>query len=163
MKSPIILVLFMFVGISTFSQSDTVWFDAKWQETTKDKAQYYRPKPKKKKKGYWVVDYYKNGQVQMEGFSKTNLLFKEEFDGIVTHYHSTGAVFKKIKYKKGKKNGVWKTFYETGELKELGTYQDGKDHGVWKAFHKNGKIKSKGKYQNGDKVGVWKTFYKNEY
>ena len=65
------LLLMMFVGFLTSSVTaqETIWFDANWNITTKDKAEYYRPTPKKVDKGFLLVDYYMNGKKQMEGFS----------------------------------------------------------------------------------------------
>lgn len=155
--------LLLFVGFLTLSVSaqDTTWFDANWQVTTKDNAEYYRPTPQKKGNGYWIVDYYKNGKIQMEGYSSSAVPLEEEFDGLVTYYHDNGKPFHEANYKNGKLEGVRKVYYESGELKEQGRYKDGKRDGIWKTFYKSGKIESKGKYQDGEKVGIWKTFYKN--
>ncbi|CAL2088578.1 MORN repeat variant [Tenacibaculum sp. 190524A02b] len=158
------VILVGFLTTSLIAQEKT-WYDANWQETTEDLAVYYRPEPKKIKDGYWIVDYYKSGQVQMEGFSSVNAAAegKEKFNGLVTYFHSNGKVSHKANYKNGNLHGVRKVFYETGELKEQGKYKNGKREGVWKIFYRNGKIKEKGKYKNGEKAGVWKTFYKNTY
>ncbi|MCH2034866.1 MAG: hypothetical protein MK202_15265 [Tenacibaculum sp.] len=159
-----LLTLFLvgFVFLSSYGQK-TVWFDKNWQETSEGNSVYYRPQPKKVKSGYWIVDYYKNGQVQMEGFSTIKEPNKENFDGLVTYYHQNGKPFHKANYKNGKLDGVRKVFYESGELKEQGRYKNGKRQGIWKTFYKNGKIKTKGKYKDNERVGIWKTFYKNEY
>lgn len=159
-----LLTIFLvgFIFLSSYGQK-TVWFDKNWQETSEGNSAYYRPQPKKVKSGYWIVDYYKNGQVQMEGFSTINKPNKENFDGLVTYYHQNGKPFHKANYKNGKLDGVRKVFYESGELKEQGRYKNGKRLGIWKTFYKNGKIKTKGKYKDNERVGIWKTFYKNEY
>jgi antitoxin component YwqK of YwqJK toxin-antitoxin module len=165
MKKATYIIMFFFIGCyaqSLFGQK-TIWFDKNWQQTSKENSVYYRPEPKKVKSGFWIVDYYKNGQVQMEGFSTVNSPNNESFDGLVTYYHQNGKPFHKANYKNGKLEGVRKVFYETGELKEQGRYKDGKRQGIWKTFYKNGKIKNKGKYKDNEKVGIWKTFYKNEY
>ena len=165
MKTSTLLLAAMFVGLlaTPIVALDTVWFDANWQETTKDKAEYYRPAPKKIKDGFWIVDYFENGQVQMEGFSAVNTPGEEKFDGLVVYYHQNGKPSHKATYKDGQLHGSRKVFYETGELKEEGKYKNGKREGMWKIFLKNGKIKEKGKYKNNEKVGVWKTFHKNAY
>ncbi|WP_086031138.1 toxin-antitoxin system YwqK family antitoxin [Tenacibaculum holothuriorum] len=159
------LILLMFVGFLTYNVTaqETIWFDANWKETNKENAEYYRPTPKKQDNGFWIIDYYKNGNVQMEGFSKTNVPHEEKFDGLVLYYHKNGKPFHKANYKNGVLDGVRKVFYESGDLKEQGKYKEGKRDGIWKTFYKNGKIETKGKYRNGEKVGVWKTFYKNVY
>ncbi len=162
MKNLISTILFSFFFSSLIAQ-EIIWFDKNWKETSKDESVYYRPSPKKIKNGFWIVDYYKNGQVQMEGYSTVNKPNQEKFDGLVIYYHENGKPFHKANYKNGKLNGVIKVFYETGELKEQGEYKDDKRERIWKTFYKSGKIQTKGKYKNGDKVGIWKTFHKSIY
>ncbi|CAL2109334.1 conserved protein of unknown function [Tenacibaculum sp. 190130A14a] len=153
-------MLVSFLTLSANAQ-ETIWFDANWQETSKDNASYYRPAPQKKGNGFWIIDYFKNGQIQMEGFSTSVEPHKEEFEGLVTYYHQNGKPYHEANYKKGQLHGVRKVYFESGELKEQGKYKDGQRDGIWKTFYKSGKIETKGKYHNGEKVGVWKTFYKN--
>ncbi|WP_064966131.1 toxin-antitoxin system YwqK family antitoxin [Tenacibaculum ovolyticum] len=164
MKNSTLLIL-LFIGFLSFTAKaqDTAWFDENWQETSKENHTFYRPTPKKIKDGYWIVDYYKNGQIQMEGYSTIKKPNEEQFDGLVLYYYQNGKPFHKANYKNGKLDGVRKAYYETGELKEQGRYNNDKKQGVWKTFYKNGKIETKGKYRNNEKVGVWKTFYKNVY
>ncbi|MBL1410601.1 toxin-antitoxin system YwqK family antitoxin [Sphingobacterium faecale] len=46
-----------------------LYFDKDWQETTKDKHVYYRPLPLKKEgELLLLIDYYKGGQLQMQGY-----------------------------------------------------------------------------------------------
>ncbi|MDY0780707.1 hypothetical protein [Tenacibaculum sp. IB213877] len=162
--STLLIAMFVsFLTTSTLVAQDTVWFDANWQITTKNNGEYYRPKPKKVENGYWIVDYYKDGQIQMEGLSTTNTPLEEEFEGLISYYHPNGKPYHKANYKNGKLDGLRRVYFETGELKEEGNYVDGKKEGNWKTYYKNGKIETKGKYRDGEKVGVWKTFYKNVY
>ena len=163
MKTSTLLIV-MFVGFLTSSVTaqETIWFDTNWKETSKDKGEYYRPAPQKKDNGFWIVDYYKNGQVQMEGFSTNAAPLKEQFEGVIMYYHPNGKPFHKANYKSGKLDGKRDVYYENGNLKERGKYIDGKRDGIWKTFYKTGKIETKGKYKKGEKVGTWKTFYKNE-
>lgn len=162
MKTSTFLVT-MFVGflITSVSAQETIWLDANWQKTTKEKASFYRPSPQKKDNGFWIVDYYKNGQIQMEGFSFTNVYNDEQFEGLVKYYFATGTLSHELNFSNGKLEGNRKEYYESGELKEHAKYKNGKRDGIFKAYYKNGKIETKGKYSNGEKVGVWKTFYKN--
>ncbi|CAM1351601.1 toxin-antitoxin system YwqK family antitoxin [Tenacibaculum insulae] len=164
MKNSTLLIVF-FIGFisTTVNAQDTVWFDKNWHETSKENHEYYRPEPKKIKNGFWIVDYFKSGQIQMEGYSTNKIPDQEFFEGLVTYYHANGKPYHKANYTKGKLNGVLRIFHETGELKEQGKYTDGKRQGVWKTFYKNGKIETKGKYRDNEKVGIWKTFYKNVY
>lgn len=125
------LLTLVIFSIKTIAQ-ETIYFNADWKKTSKVNAVYYRPLPKQKTKGKWVVDYFISGEKAQEV------------------YHVNG-----------KKDGMYSLFYKTGELKTTGKYINGKKEGIWKTFSKHGKIKEKGKYQNGEKVGIWKTFYKN--
>ncbi|CAA0172843.1 conserved exported hypothetical protein [Tenacibaculum maritimum] len=158
----LIRIILFFLAITVNAQ-ETIWFDANWNATTKDKAVFYRPAPQKKGNGFWIVDYYINGTVQMEGFSTVSTPNEEKFDGLILYYHPNGKTFHKANYQNGELEGKRDVYYETGELKETGKYTNGKRDGVWKTYYKNGKIKKKGKYRNGEKIGVWKTFYKNVY
>ena len=90
------LIIAMFIGFLTSSVNaqETIWFDKNWQETSKENHEYYRPAPKKIKDGFWIVDYYKNGQIQMEGYSTNKNPNEEEiFDGLVLYYHPNGKTF----------------------------------------------------------------------
>ena len=183
------LIIVLVVGFLTTSVSaqETIWMDANWHKTDKEKATYYRPAPKKQKNGFWIVDYFLNGTKQMEGFSFSAVLDNEKFDGLVKYYHSNGKIYQEIHfndgliqgerkiyytsgqlkeqkfYENGKIEGKFKAFHESGETLELGSYSNGKKDGTWKIFYKNGKIKERGKYDKGEKIGIWKTFYKNVY
>ena len=164
MKTSTFLIT-MFVGffITSVTAQETIWLDANWQKTTQDKASFYRPAPQQKDNGFWIVDYYKNGSKQMEGFSTTNTYDNEQFEGLVKYYSANGKLTHELNFFNGKLEGSRKEYHDSGELKEHAKYKDGKRDGVFKSYYKNGKIESKGKYREGEKVGVWKTFYKNDY
>lgn len=164
MKNATLLTIFFLLFITnTIAAQSTIWFDQNWQETTEENHEYYRPTPKEIKNGFWIIDYYKDGKVQMEAYSTVNKPNEEEFDGVVVYYHNNGVIFQKANYKNGKLEGVRKVFYESGQLKQEGKYSNHKREGVWKTFYKNGKIETKGKYRSNEKIGIWKTFYKNVY
>jgi hypothetical protein len=190
MKSSTLLITlvfgFLLLSLSSTAQ-ETIWFDSNWNLTVKENAAYYRPSPKKMKNGFWLIDYYRNGTKQMEGFSFISSPNNEKFNGLVHYFFENGKIFQSVNYKSGVIHGARKIyfssgalkseavyedgkiigsfseFYTTGELKETGEYEEGKREEIWKTFYKNGKIQMKGKYREGEKVGVWKTFYKNVY
>jgi len=192
MKNSVLLIamVFAFLTASVSAQEtihETIWFDSNWNITTKEKAIYYRPSPKSQKNGYLIVDYYMNGNKQMEGFSSINTPNQEKFDGVVKYYFEDGVLYQEISYQTGKINGYRKIYFKSGKLKEerdyrgdkrvgkhseyyesgelsiVGKYLNNLKEGSWKVFYKNGKIKEKGKYEKGEKIGVWKTFFKNVY
>lgn len=166
MKTRAQVLFFAIVFLSSLSltaQMTNTWFDVNWNVSSKDKATYYRPNPKPKADGYWIVDYYADGAMQKEGFSLTNITGNEKFDGRVKYYFKTGKLYREIAYKEGKMDGKFSEYFDTGELLETGRYEDNMKTGSWRIFYKNGKIKEKGKYEKGKKIGVWKTYYKNVY
>ena len=67
----ILLLLFFLLNATTsFSQkADTIWYNSKWEKTTRSDKFYYRVvKWEKSKKAYFVRDFYPNGVTQMEGY-----------------------------------------------------------------------------------------------
>lgn len=154
-------IFLLFFEIAT--AQETVWFDAEWNETTQEKAEFYRPNPSKVKKGYWVIDYYKNGTIKREGYAKHYKRKKAGFDGLVIEYFENGKPSIKSNYRDGQLSGICREYFKTGELKKQYRHKEGKRNGVWKEFYESGKIKTKGKYKDGERVGIWKTYYKNTY
>lgn len=155
----LITYFFLLVSFSLFAQ-ETTWIDANWNETTQEKAVFYR-KVVQIKNGYTIKDFYSNGKIYREGNSETTVLKRESFFGKVTYYFKNGKIFKKENYENGRLEGRFYEYYETGEPYKTGAYEDNLKEGVWKTYYRNGKIKEKGKYHKGDKEGVWKTYYKN--
>jgi antitoxin component YwqK of YwqJK toxin-antitoxin module len=157
------LIITIVVGflISSISAQETIWFDSNWKVSTKEKAAYYRPAPKKIDNGYLIIDYYISGKKQMKGFSTSSSPNEEMYIGIVSYFHENEKIFQKVNYVDGKPEGSFSEFYDTGETQRVGKYSKGLRSGVWKTYSKKGKIQSRGKYKKGEKVGVWKTFHKN--
>lgn len=170
---------------TTVSAQEAMWFDANWNSTTKEKATYFRPNPKVQNNGFWIVDYYMNGKIQMEGFSLNNNPNNEKFHGLVKYYFEDGVLYQEINfiegqidgvrkvyfesgklktvtdYRSGKKEGKYYEYYESGELFSRGNFENNLKEGNWKTFYKNGKIKERGNYVKDEKAGTWKVFYKN--
>ena len=154
-----VLISFLFLS---FTQG-IVWLDKNHKKSTKEEGVFYRPIPEKKRSGYLIVDYYKNGKKYREGKAESTVIQNETFKGFVTYFYKDGSISKKVKYKEGELNGPHKEYYPTGELKADGVYDKGFKERIWKIYYKTGKIKTKGKYRNGEKVGEWTTFYRDVY
>lgn len=63
------IIFFTFLFSNTlFSQVEKIiYFNLKWEKTTKDKASYYRKLPLKEKEGKVLIkDYYMSGAIQMQ-------------------------------------------------------------------------------------------------
>lgn len=155
------LVISAFLLFS-FTQSK-VWLDKDLKKTNEKNGLYYRPAPDKKRSGFYIIDYYRNGNKFREGKAKSAKVSEEQFFGIVSYFYKNGKISKKEEYEDGLLDGDYFEYFEKGEVKAMGSYTEGKKDGVWKFFTKSGKIKQKGKYRDGQKVGVWKTYYKNVY
>lgn len=146
-----------FISSHLFAQGDSIWFDANWQKTTKDKAVYFRKAPKKKSNGYWFEDYYISGKKQMEGMSLKK--DTEFYDGLVVWYYENGNVFQKVNYIKGYISGERLVYFKNGKLKAKLNYERGRKNGSSKEYYKDGRLKAQGSYRNNKKVGTWKRFY----
>lgn len=162
-KHLIALLVVTSLSFQSIQAQKKVWLDKDHKEATEKNGVYYRPAPEKKRSGYLIIDYYKDGNKYREGKAEFTTVGREKFTGLVTYYFNNGTVAKKERYRRGVLNGMYKEYYPSGELKIDGAYDKGYEEGVWKYYHKTGKIKTKGHYKNGEKVGVWKTFYKNVY
>ena len=160
-----LLLFFVFAGFSSIplQAQKKIWLDKNHNEATEKTGIYYRSSPQKRRNGYFIIDYYRNGNKYREGKAEFTTVGREKFSGLVTYYFNNGTVAKKERYRKGVLNGLYKEYYPSGELKVDGNYDKGYEEGVWKYYHKTGKIKTKGHFKNGEKVGIWKTFYKNVY
>ena len=61
--STLVLISFLFLS---FSQG-VVWLDENHNQVTQENGKFYRPFPEKKRNGYLIVDFYKNGTKYREG------------------------------------------------------------------------------------------------
>ena len=182
-RSLLCFLVVVFLTTNLTAQDTKIWFDSNWSLTTKEKAIYYRPAPKKINNRFWIVDYYMDGTIQMEGHSLTNIVDKEKFDGLVKYYFENGILNQEIFYKAGvvfggrkiyypsgklknkrtyrygKIEGTFIEYYETGEILEKGDYKHNLREGRWRVLNKDGTTKEKGNYRRGKKKGMWKVFY----
>lgn len=96
-----------------FAQVDTTYFDRDWEETTKDKAVYFRPKPQKVGKYYEVRDYYvSTGKLQMLEYC-----LDDDFsvpDSISKRYFDNGVLQQEYLYEAGKIKGTHYIYYDNG-------------------------------------------------
>ncbi len=97
-KQIILTILILFQIQNTFSQ-DKIYFDKDWKTTTKENAAYYRLVAKKNDSLFAVKDYYINGVLQMEGYTKS--LEKDIFQGEIHWYNKNGKKTITRNYKNG--------------------------------------------------------------
>lgn len=107
-------------------QTDTLFFDIDWKLTTSENATFYRLKPKKEKKGYRIIDYYRSGQVQVSAWSKS--LDKDNFDGDVKWYFENGQLKEQCIFQNGIRDGLAQRYDSTGHLIAEGVYKDNRPY-----------------------------------
>ena len=135
------------------------------------------------------VEYYENGQVEVEGNRKDG-----ERDGKWVWYGENGQIEAEGSYENGYKIGKWVYYYADGQLMSEEYYDDeyialrrcvdydedgkivkdleynldetaGPFGGPWNGkfvdYHKNGQIRSEGNYEDGERVGKWVVYEEN--
>jgi antitoxin component YwqK of YwqJK toxin-antitoxin module len=102
--------------------------DSLWRETTNANYKYYRIVKDYNlvKDSYRILDYYKNGVLQMEGMSKT----KDD----------------------NSKIGAFNWYYQNGNKKSTTNYIDGRQLGKCYEWYENGNNKLEGKYIENSKT-----------
>lgn len=136
----------LFAFLSVMGQ-DTAWYNIYWIKTTKDKAWYFRLQSRDSV-GFKVTDYYKNGGVQMTGYSLSrDSLFRA---GDFRYYDEKGQLIKHGKYVNNEQTGTWSEYYSDGQLYNTKNYKDnGKLDGPALYYYPDGKLKRSEEYSNG--------------
>ena len=161
-----------------------VYYDAHWKETDDIlKATFYRL-GQKDSLDRWqgpVVDYYKNGEIQMKGKYQKDLK-----DGIFIYYSDRRTYESAGRYDKEQAVGKWENFHWNGALHSEVFYGDGaftgnvfdslgnqqvvNGNGKSITWYSSGQVKEEGTYRNGRKEGLWygfhpdgKPYYKEQY
>lgn len=194
MKSILFSLLFLLISNIGFSQvsknnelilsttDKLVYLDSISQPTKSNDYVYIRviKDSKLPLKSYTVQEYYRSGEMRMEGTSETNSGNTKE--GIVTYYYKNTNKKSLTNYVKGRINGIYLEWYENGSKKLEGeNIEDEKKktsmlkinqfwdlYGVQKVVDGNGffedkdeKEYSKGEVKNGFKDGIWEGSLKN--
>jgi membrane associated rhomboid family serine protease/antitoxin component YwqK of YwqJK toxin-antitoxin module len=153
--------------------ADQIYYDKDWKETDDILlAKFYRV-GKKDSLGRWqgtVVDYYKDGEVQMKGKYKNNMK-----DGVFIYYSERRTYESAGRYEKEQADGKWENFHWNGALKSevfyggeaftsnvfdsLGNEQVVNGNGKYKHWFANGKLSEEGEYRDGKKEGIWYGYY----
>ncbi|WP_276167949.1 toxin-antitoxin system YwqK family antitoxin [Zobellia alginiliquefaciens] len=72
-------------------------------------------------------------------------------DGSHLKYHKDGTTIKeKGSYKKGERQGQWKSYYKSGILKYDSKYENGRKYGIQQKFYDNGQLEQIADYVNGE-------------
>jgi len=76
---------------------DTIYLDSKWEKSGKDNYDYYRVLIKQRNDWYDCKDFWKSGEIQMEG--KLSSLYPQTREDEFKWYHKNGNLRQIIKYK----------------------------------------------------------------
>ncbi|WP_269226183.1 toxin-antitoxin system YwqK family antitoxin [Flavobacterium eburneipallidum] len=146
MKSILFSILFLLVpklAVSQVSKTNElnlsttdkfVYLDSISQPTKSDDYVYIRviKDSKLPLKSYTVQEYYRSGEIRMEGTSTNNTGNSKE--GILTYYHKNGNKKSLTNYVKGRENGIDLEWYENGSKKLEGEYIE--DEKKWLRYEK---------------------------
>jgi uncharacterized protein len=116
MKFLFSVLFILFIFNSANSQNDTIWYSDFWEKVSKSEAAFYRLPSLPKADGFWVTDYFLNGNKQMEGFSKSNT--EDIFHGLATWYYKEGGLFQKCMYVDGIIEGKVESYLRNGTKTE---------------------------------------------
>ncbi|WP_417785167.1 hypothetical protein [Tenacibaculum sp.] len=181
-KTRHLLLITFLLSFTLLSQvKERIYFNSKWEKTTKDKASYYRNLPLEEKEDMVLIkDYYISGAIQFIGWAKKNdetMLLNEvkwfyENGNLKTigyylynhitgvyglnreykEYHENGTIYKEENYFIGNLNGKANYYNKQGKLIASCVYEYGKpQEGTTNCFST---------YKNGKLIGK-KIFYKN--
>ncbi|UTW61040.1 hypothetical protein KFE98_13555 [bacterium SCSIO 12741] len=154
----IAFILFVSLCAPTLAQRK-IWFDRNWDRlpTSKD-AMYYRLW-EGEEGNYLIKDYYRSGELQMEGRSKT--IEPTHLFGEVVFYFKNGQIDEIGVYEEDNRIGEWIYYYDHGGEYAKGEFLEGNKTGVWEYYNDSGAVESKGEFLEGKSQGIWTYFYDN--
>ena len=114
-KTVMLCALLSFCFATANGQGDTTYFDIDWESTTRSKAVYYRPEPRKiDNRRYEVKDYYvSNNQLQMVvySFNKTD----KQPDSVGRYYYENGNLQEEDYYVNGILQNGHSSYYDNSQ------------------------------------------------
>lgn len=154
-----IIFLFCFLLCQYFAHSqDTIYYDKKWKPTHSKDYSFYRVKKDIDNGGYYAKDYFRNGNLQMEGHFSGD----EIREGLFTYYYANTQLQSKGEYLHNEKNGEWVNYSDSGIVISKGKYEYGKQQGEWKYYYLDGSLYEVNFYKDDLRDGPFKSFYKNK-
>ena len=165
----LIAIISITINSTSFGQTNRIYLDSNWRETTASNAAYYEEwKEDRSGMNGSFKEFYISGKLK----KKCN--YKDDFlDGLSTSYYENGQLESKGSYKYGKRDGKWESWYENGQLQsreiyvtlfkekmklnDITSYQIGEQE----EWYEDGQLRLKGKYDKGEKVGVWQSWHEN--
>lgn len=132
------ILILLFIAFPSLGQKkEVIYYDQNWQETTKEKASFYRNVPLEEKDGMVLIkDYYISGAIQMTGWAQKD--DENSFEGTVTWFSENGTPSTEGDYKNGAVDGEYKVFHENGKPKTITSYKNSLRDGLSISFNKAG-------------------------
>lgn len=161
MKSSILLFIATYISLLTAAAStDTVrvYYNSKWQETTRDSAGYFRK--------YWkdgalwqARDYFISGQLQMSGTYSDDSL--NVAAGDFTFYHDNGAISQTVTFVQDKEEGWRRDWYDDGKRQSETFFKAGQADGLNRRWYPDGKLADSNNFSAGKLAGYQVWYYEN--
>ncbi|WP_158974708.1 toxin-antitoxin system YwqK family antitoxin [Cellulophaga sp. L1A9] len=163
LQNKISLLLFFIFSILTAQEQTTTYYDADWNETTKEEASFYRNRPLEKKDDLVLVkDYYMNGNLQFAGWADEYR--EDDYSGEVTWYYENGKKEAVRNYEYGSLNGASVEYYPSGQIKKELNFEDDFLNGEAKIYNEDGALAYEYTNKNGQPYNGYTeclTLYKN--
>lgn len=140
-------------------KAEKIYFDKDWFPVPEAEGMYYRQLKRTNSNDWEVLDYYKNGQLQMQG--RALVPYPLVRNGLYTFYNQNGKLESESYYVENKLSGKSTGWYPNGNLQYEYNYADGLYDGKWTYYHENGKVFNTGTYVNGKATGLWYSYYAN--
>ncbi|AUC76469.1 toxin-antitoxin system YwqK family antitoxin [Olleya sp. Bg11-27] len=136
-KIKTLLVLAVVTIQYNFAQTnDTLYFDVDWKETTKANHSFYRPLPLKKVDSLVLIqDFYKNGNMQMQGY--VYAINERNYAGDIYYYNEDGSDSSRSKYINAT-NKPLTYYHNNGTVWKTITYNNSVKVGIVKLYNNNG-------------------------
>jgi antitoxin component YwqK of YwqJK toxin-antitoxin module len=153
------IAILVLACMNSHAQEGTIYFDKDWNESSSNKAHFYRIYSYNSDSTVSVKDYYKKGdRLQMTGtFTDTSFSTKI---GYFEYFHKNGNIlYRRTFNSKGNRQGIRQIFHRSGKKCCELTYKDGIKEGPNNYYYRNGQLKWTINYQN-NLLSGWRTIYR---
>ncbi len=99
---------------------------------------------------YW----FKGGAIHSSEYGVSGELLDGEFE----KFYLSNQLAEKGVFKKGLKDGLWKTWHKNGMISTEIYFSSGQKNGTFYGYDENGKLTEKGKFKKNKKHGKWINF-----
>lgn len=156
MKTKALHLIYLFIPFFLWSFEDP--YTVKRISDKEFRYEFYTVKnnvhPKKDKIYFW----FKGGAIHQAQYGVSGELLHGKY---IKYFHSN-QMAEQGYFKKGLKNGIWKTWYKNGILESVQKWHNGLPNGYSNRYSEDGNLIQKGVFSNGLKKGMWVDFLKKD-